>query len=400
MEQRRILLAVTAGIAAYKVPELVRILRQSGASVRCAMTPEAREFVTPLVLETLTGHAVCTELFDATREGEIDHIFLADWAELVILAPATANTLAKLRGGLADDMVSATLLATRAPILAAPAMNVNMWEHPATRDNLAVLRERGLHIVGPEEGELACGWEGSGRMSQPEAIASQAALLLGSRDLAGEVVLVSAGGTREPIDAVRFLGNRSSGKMGFAIAAEAARRGARSVLVAGPTDQKTPPGVQRIDVQTALEMRDAILAEFDRATIAIMAAAVADFRAADYSEHKIKKEDLADGLTLELTRNPDILAEISRGKGTRTVVGFAAESRDLLAAARRKVVQKGCDLLVANDVSAHASGFDADTNAVVFVWPDGQIEELASLPKPEVAAELFDRVAKLRGEGI
>jgi phosphopantothenoylcysteine decarboxylase/phosphopantothenate--cysteine ligase len=400
MEQRRILLAVTGGIAAFKIPELVRILCQSGASVRCAMTPSASRFVTPLVLETLTGHAVHTELFDATQEGEIDHISLADWAELVILAPATANTLAKLRCGLADEMVSAVLLATRAPILAAPAMNVNMWEHAATRDNIAVLRERGIHTVGPEDGELACGWEGSGRMSQPEAIAAQAILLLGSRDMAGEVVLVSAGGTREPIDAVRFLGNRSSGKMGFAIAAEAARRGAESVLVAGPTDRMTPPGVRRIDVQTALEMRDAILAEFDRATIAVMAAAVADFRAARYSEHKIKKEDLADGLTLELTRNPDILAEISRCKGDRTVVGFAAESRDLLAAARRKVVQKGCDLLVANDVSTQASGFDADSNAVVFVWPNGQIEELASLPKTDVAAELLDRVAKLRGEAI
>jgi len=400
MEQRRILLAVTGGIAAFKVPELVRILRQSGASVRCAMTPEASRFVTPLVLETLTGHAVHTELFDATQEGEIDHISLADWAELVILAPATANTLAKLRCGLADEMVSAVLLATRAPILAVPAMNVNMWENAATRDNLAVLRERGIHTLGPEDGDLACGWEGSGRMSQPEAIAAQAVLLLGSRDMAGEVVLVSAGGTREPIDAVRFLGNRSSGKMGFAIAAEAARRGAEVVLVAGPTDQMTPPGVRRIDVQTALEMRDAILAEFDRATIAVMAAAVADFRAAGYSEHKIKKEDLADGLTLELTRNPDILAEISRCKGDRTVVGFAAESRDLLAAARRKVVQKGCDLLVANDVSTQTSGFDADSNAVVFVWPNGQIEELASLPKTDVAAELLDRVAKLRGEAI
>ena len=239
-------------------------------------------------------------------------------------------------------------------------------------------------------------------MSEPEAIASQAVLLLGSRDLAGEVVLVSAGGTREPIDAVRFLGNRSSGKMGFAVAAEAARRGAQAILVAGPTDRTTPPGVRRIDIQTALEMRDAILAEFDRATIVVMAAAVADFRAASYSEHKIKKEDLADGdgLILELTRNPDILAELCRRKDDRTIVGFAAESRDLLAAARRKVVQKGCDLLVANDVSSQTSGFDADSNAVVFVWPNGQIEELASLPKTDVAAELLDRVAKLRGEAI
>ena len=399
MEQRRILVAVTGGIAAYKVPELIRILRRAGACVRCAMTPKAQEFVAPLVLQTLTGETVRTDLFDASQEGEIDHISLADWAELVILAPATANTLAKLTGGLADDLVSAVLLATRAPVLVAPAMNVNMWEHPATRSNMEILRQRGIHTIGPEVGELACGWEGAGRMSQPEAIAAEAELLLGSRDFEGEVVLVSAGGTREPIDSVRYLGNRSSGKMGFAIAAEAACRGAEVVLVAGPTPLATPPGVRRIDVLTALEMRDAIFAEFDRATITVMAAAVADFRAAQPREFKIKKEDLADdsGLTLELTRNPDILAELCQRKGDRIVIGFAAESHDLVASARRKIARKGCDLLVANDISSETSGFDVDDNAVIFVGADGQIEELPSLPKREVAAQLLDRIAKSRG---
>lgn len=399
MEQRRILVAVTGGIAAYKVPELIRILRRAGACVRCAMTPEAREFVAPLVLQTLSGHPVRTNLSDASEEGEIDHISLADWAELVILAPATANTLAKLSGGLADNLVSALLLATRAPVLVAPAMNVNMWEHPATRGNLETLRQRGVFTIGPEIGELACGWEGAGRMSQPEAIAAEAELLLGSRDLAGEVVLVSAGGTREPIDTVRYLGNRSSGKMGFAVAAAAALRGADVVLVAGPTSLATPPGVRRIDVQSALEMRDAVLAEFEEATITVMAAAVADFRAAQPSGLKIKKEDLADdsGLTLELTRNPDILAELCERKGERLVIGFAAESHDLMASARRKIARKGCDLLVANNVSSETSGFDADDNAVVFVWPDGQVEELPTLPKKQVAAQLFDRIAKSRG---
>jgi phosphopantothenoylcysteine decarboxylase/phosphopantothenate--cysteine ligase len=399
MEQRRILVAVTGGIAAYKVPELIRILRRAGACVRCAMTPAAEEFVSPLVLQTLTGHPVRTDLFDASQEGEIDHISLADWAELVILAPATANTLAKLSGGFADNLVSAVLLATRAPILVAPAMNVNMWEHPATRSNMETLRQRGVLAIGPEVGELACGWEGAGRMSQPEAIAAEAELLLGSRDLAGEVVLVSAGGTREPIDSVRFLGNRSSGKMGFAVAAEAALRGADVVLVAGPTPLATPAGVRRIDVQTALEMRDAVLAEFEAATITVMAAAVADFRAAQPSELKIKKEDLAEdaGLTLELTRNPDILAELCARKGNRSVIGFAAESHDLMASAQRKIARKGCDLLVANNISSETSGFDADDNAVVFVWPDGQIEELPTLPKRDVAAQLLDRVAKSRG---
>jgi len=399
MEQRRILVAITGGIAAYKIPELIRILRRAGACVRCAMTPSAREFVSPLVLQTLTGQPVRTELFDASEEGEIDHIALADWAELVILAPATANTLAKLSCGLADDLVSAVMLATRAPVLVAPAMNVHMWEHPATRSNLATLQQRGVRSVGPEIGELACGWEGAGRMSPPEAIAAAAEWLLGSRDLEGEIVLVSAGGTREPIDSVRYLGNRSSGKMGFAVAAEAACRGADVVLVAGPTPLATPPGVRRIDVSTALEMRDAIFAEFDGASIIVMAAAVADFRAAETRERKIKKEDLLEdsGWTLELIRNPDILAELCQRKGDRVVIGFAAESHDLLGSARRKIARKGCDLLVANDINSAASGFDADDNAVVFVWADGQIEELPSLPKRAVAAQLLDRIAKSRG---
>jgi phosphopantothenoylcysteine decarboxylase/phosphopantothenate--cysteine ligase len=400
MEQRRVLVAVTGGIAAYKVPELVRTLIRAGATVRCAMTPEASEFVSPMVLQTLTGHSVRNRLFDPSQEGEIDHISLADWAELVVLAPATANTLAKLAHGLADDLVSAVLLATRAPILAAPAMNVNMWEHPATQKNLEILRERGVSTIGPDAGELACGWEGLGRMSEPAVIAAAAAVKLAPSDLAGEVVLVSAGGTQEPVDAVRFLGNRSSGKMGFAIAAEAALRGARTVLVAGPTALATPPGVRRIDVETALEMRDVMVGELDAASIAVMAAAVADFRPSEFSHKKIKKEDLPDGagITLELTRNPDILSELSQKKGDRTIVGFAAESHDLIASAHRKLARKGCDLLVANDITQHASGFNSDTNTVVFVWPDGQIEQLASLPKREVAAQLLDRVAKLRGQ--
>lgn len=401
LERRRVLVAVTGGIAAYKIPELVRTLSRAGALVRCAMTREAAEFVSPLVLQTLTGEPVRSALFDPSEEGEIDHIALADWAELAIVAPATANTLAKLATGLADDLVSAVMLATRAPILAAPAMNVNMWEHPATRRNVETLSERGVLWVGPESGELACGWEGAGRMSQPESIAAAAALALGVRDLSGEVVVVSAGGTREPLDAVRYLGNRSSGKMGFAIAGEAARRGADTVLVAGPSPLATPPGVRRVDVQTALEMRDALLAEFGAATVVVMSAAVADFRPASYSAQKIRKEDLpaGTGMTLELTRNPDILAELSRANaegGLRTIVGFAAESHDLVPTAQRKLARKGCDLLVANDITRAASGFDSDTNAVVFVWPSGQIEELPSLPKVEVAAQLLDRVAKLR----
>ena len=399
MEQRRILVAVTGGIAAYKSPELVRALRRSGHAVRCAMTREAAGFVSPAVLQTLTGHTIRTDLFDPSQQGEIDHIALADWAELVIVAPATANTLAKLAHGLADDMVSAVVLATRAPLLVAPAMNVNMWQHPATQQNLATLRERAVRVVGPEAGELACGWEGEGRMSEPEAIAADAELALGSRGLSGEVVLVTAGGTREAVDAVRFVGNRSSGKMGFAVAREAARRGAEVRLIAGPSVLATPAGVRRIDVESALEMREAVLAQLPDATIVVKAAAVADFRPTRPSQRKLKKEQLADGatLTLELERTPDILAEICRQKGRRVVVGFAAESHDVVENARRKLARKGCDLLVANDISRDGSGFDAADNTVVFVWPGGEIEELPRLPKSEVASQLLDRVEKLRG---
>jgi phosphopantothenoylcysteine decarboxylase/phosphopantothenate--cysteine ligase len=398
MDQRRLLLAVSGGIAAYKAPELVRALTRAGAQVRCAMTPAAREFVTPLVLQTLTGERVATELFDLTQESEIGHIALADWAELLIVAPATANVLAKLAHGLADDLVSTLALATRAPILVAPAMNVNMWRHPATQQNVETLRARGVACIGPDAGELACGWEGEGRMSDPAAIADAAALAFGTAGLASEVVLVTAGGTREAVDAVRYLGNRSSGKMGFAVAREAARRGAEVVLVAGPTALETPPGVQRVDVGSAAEMRDAVLAALGRATIVVKAAAVADFRPAEASRRKIKKEELPDGqgVTLELVRNPDILAEICRDKGDRIVVGFAAESHDLIEAARRKLARKGCDMIVANDITREGSGFDADDNVVVFVRPGDEIEELPPMRKADVAAQLLDRIEKLR----
>lgn len=398
MDPRRILLAISGGIAAYKTPELVRALKKAGHEVRCALTPEAERFVSPLVLQSLSGRSVRRSLFDAGEEGEIDHIGLADWADLVLVAPATANRIARLAHGLADDLVSTVLLATRAPVLLAPAMNVNMWSHPATQTNLAILRSRGVEFVGPEAGELACGWEGLGRMSEPARIALAVAAALTPKSLAGERVLVTAGGTAEAIDSVRTITNRSSGKMGFAIAAEAARRGAEVVLIAGVTAQPTPHGVRRIDVTSALAMREAVLAEFEQATLVVKAAAVADFRPAVAADRKIKKEDLgsADRLTLELVQNPDILQEISGRKGDRIVVGFAAESHDVVAAARRKLARKGCDLIVANDISRPDAGFEVDQNAVVFVWPDQPEEELPLLDKTGVARELLDRVAKLR----
>jgi phosphopantothenoylcysteine decarboxylase/phosphopantothenate--cysteine ligase len=400
MQERRILVAVSGGIAAYKSPELVRTFVRAGHAVRCALTPEATRFVTPLVLQTLSGAPARSDLFDASEEGEIDHIALADWAELLVVAPATANLMAKLAHGLADDLVSTLALATRAPLLLAPAMNVNMWRHPATRANADALRARGVRFVGPEAGELACGWEGEGRMSEPADIAAEALRLLGPRDLAGVRVLVTAGGTREPIDAVRYVGNRSSGRMGFAVAEEAVRRGAECVLVCAPCALATPAGVRRVDVETALDMREAVLKELPKSDVVVKAAAVADFRAAERSERKIKKEDLeADaGLRLELVRNPDILEEVSRERGERIVVGFAAESHDVIEAARRKIQRKGCSLIVANDVSDASSGFDVDTNTVSFVWPSGEVESLPPLPKAEVAARLLDRVRSLREE--
>lgn len=399
MDRRRVLLVVSGGIAAYKTPDLVRQLKRAGHEVRCVLTSAAKEFVSSLTLQTLSQQAVRTELFDPGEEGQIDHIALADWGEAVVVAPATANLLAKMAAGIADDLVTTLLLATRAPVLVAPAMNVHMWRHAATQANIETLRKRGARFVGPESGELACGHEGEGRMAEPEAIKAAVDLLLGRPSMLGERVLVTAGGTREPVDAVRAITNRSSGKMGFAVAAEAALRGADAVLIAGPCALPTPPGVRRVDVETALEMREALHAEFDSVTVVVMAAAVGDFRPANPSDRKIKKEDLpAEGeLQIDLVANPDILAEISRERGDRVVVGFAAESHDVLESARRKLERKGCDLMVANDISRRDAGFDTDENAVILVSPGGAAEELPLLPKAEVAARILDRVEKLRG---
>jgi len=400
MEPRRILLTVTGGIAAYKVPELVRQLQREGHEVRCAITSAAARFVAPLSLQVLTGATVRQDLFDPSEEGEIDHIRLADWADLVIVAPATANVLGRMSHGLAEDLVGAVLLATQAPILVAPAMNVNMWNHPATQANLELLHAREVNFVGPGVGELACGWEGEGRMAEPEQIVAQVRVLLGSKSLVGETFLITAGGTSEPIDAVRSITNRSSGKMGFALAEAAVSRGAKVCLVAGVTALPTPAGVERVDVESALEMRDVVLAKLGSASIVIKAAAVADFRPEVREEKKIKKESLDPqaGLTLRLVENPDILAEISASKGSRLVVGFAAESEDVVQSALRKIKKKGCDLLVANDISRADAGFNVDTNSVYLVTPDGEVEEIPLLSKREIAAQILDRVEKLRNE--
>jgi phosphopantothenoylcysteine decarboxylase/phosphopantothenate--cysteine ligase len=392
----RICLGVTGGIAAYKACELVRLLRQRGHEVRVLATAHALEFVSPLALQALSGAPVRWELLSATGESEISHIELADWAEVFAVAPATANTLAKLAHGLADDLLSTVALATRAPLVVAPAMNVNMYRHPATQANLDALAKRGVRIVGPGEGELACGWIGEGRLIELDAIAAAIEQCVTEPVLRGEVVLVNAGPTAEPIDPVRVITNRSSGKMGFAIAEAAARRGAEVVLVAGPVSLPTPHGVERVDVETALEMRDAVLGALPRATIAILAAAVADYTPARAETVKIKREK-KDELSLELVKTPDILAEVVSKRGARTVVGFAAETNDLLANARAKLARKGCDLIVANDVSRADIGFDVDRNEVVIVGPRADdVRELAFAPKLEIAGRILDRVLEVR----
>jgi len=399
---RRVTVAISGGIAAYKIPEFVRTLIRAGYEVRCVLTPSAGEFVSPMVLQTLTSAPTRSELFSPEEEGEIDHISLADWGDLVVVAPATANTLAKLAQGIADNLVSTVLLATQAPILVVPAMNVNMWKNTATVENLELLRERGVHVLGPEKGYLACGWEGEGRMSEPEDIAREVDRLFAAKTLEGEKVLVTAGGTREPLDAVRVLANRSSGKMGFAIAAEAAHRGASVTLVSAPVGLPTPVGVKRVNVETAQEMYDAVFSELPNTSIVIKAAAVADFRAANPGKQKIKKESLGEGegICLELVPNADILAEVCRNKGDRFVVGFAAESEDVVEAARRKILRKGCDLLVANDISRTDAGFEVDQNAIIFVTPEGEAQELPLLKKSEVASRIWDRVEEMRSEKV
>jgi phosphopantothenoylcysteine decarboxylase/phosphopantothenate--cysteine ligase len=394
LEGRTIVVGLSGGIACYKACEVVRLLVATGARVRVIMTAGAQQFVTPLTLQTLSGHPVATSTFDLTQESEIGHIRLADAADAILIAPATANVLAKLAQGLADDLLTTVLLAARAPLILAPAMNVHMWEHPAVQENLTRLRARGARVVGPATGPLACGYEGAGRLADPGDIVEEVLCALSPRDLAGEHVLVSAGPTQEPLDPVRFLSNRSSGKMGFALARVARRRGAEVTLVTGPAALAPPPGVQAVAVSTAREMERAIEEAFARATVVIMTAAVADYRPRHPLERKVKKGPAV--LTLELERTRDILAGIARRKGRRLIVGFAAETHDLVTEARRKLAEKRLDLIVANDVSAPGIGFAADHNAVRLLDASGLDEAVPVVAKEEVAGRVLDWVAAHR----
>ena len=389
-------MGVSGGIAAYKACELIRGLRAQEHDVRVVTTPNALRFVSALSLQTLSGHAVRSELFSLSEESEISHIELADWAEVGIVAPASAGFLARIAHGMADDLLSTLCLALRAPLIVAPAMNVNMYRHPATQANLDLLAKRGVRIVGPDTGELACGWEGEGRLMETESLLGIVGQVLGKGTYRDEVVLISAGPTAEPVDPVRVLTNRSSGKMGFALAEEAARRGAEVVLVSGPSALPTPYGVDRLDVQTAEEMRSAMLGALDRASIVIMAAAVADYRIARRASQKLKRES-QEGMTLELVRTPDILVELVAAKGRRTIVGFAAETEHVLENARAKLERKGCDLIVANDVSRTDTGFDVDRNEVWILGP--HVDDISAVPaasKREVAARILDRIRQVR----
>ena len=399
---KSIVLGVCGGIAAYKAADLTSRLVKAGATVEVIMTDGAQEFVAPLTFQALTHRPVATEMFALLAETEIGHVSLAKRADVLVVAPATANTLAKLAVGLADNMLTTTALATRAPILCAPAMESAMWDSPATRSNLAALKARGVAFVGPAEGRLASGAYGIGRMAEPQEIFDAVTLLLARHgDLADRHVLVTAGGTREPIDPVRFVGNHSSGKMGYALAQAARDRGAAVTLVTTSAALVPPAGVSVVPVATADDMAGAVLERLNRIDALIMAAAVADYRPAQAAEHKIKKEAGGEELMLRLVRTIDILAEVAVARGhnpSPVVVGFAAETQDLLANAGVKLARKRLDLIAANDVSAPDSGFGADTNRVTLLFPDGRIEPLPLLSKLDVAHEILTRVAALFGE--
>lgn len=396
LKGKKIVLGVTGGIAAYKAAELARLLVTGGASVRVMMTRNAREFITPLTMQTLTQHPVATETFSLVEESQIGHIRLADEADAIIIAPATANIIAKAAAGIADDIVTTALLATRAPVAFAPAMNVNMYAHPTVVENLERLRARGVTIIEPGEGALACGWEGKGRLADPAVIVEYLERMLAPDDLASERILVTAGPTQEPIDPVRFVSNRSSGKMGFAIARAAWRRGAEVRLVSGPSSLATPVGVNRIETVSAAEMLDATSRNYPWSTTLVMAAAIADFRPAEPNRHKVKKNKA--GLTLKMVSIADEMPKLAARKGDRILVGFAAETQKLEENALDKLRRKHLDVIVANDVMREGAGFGVDTNIVTLIDAEGTAERYPKMDKDEVADILLDRVVAIRSE--
>jgi phosphopantothenoylcysteine decarboxylase/phosphopantothenate--cysteine ligase len=397
----KIALGVTGGVAAYKAAELVRRLQQEKLDVQVVMTRAAQEFITPLTFAALTGQKVITDLFSAAGaapanvESAIEHIAVAQRIDLLLVAPATADILGKFAHGIAEDFLSTLYVATKAPVVVAPAMNVNMWDHPATQENIAALRARSVHVVNPDEGYLACGMTGAGRLAATETIAKKVCEVLGlRRDFAGQTVLVSAGPTCEDIYPVRFLTNRSSGKMGYALAEAAQRRGAHVILVSGPTELKIPEGVDWVPVRATEQMHRTVIDRAREANVAIMAAAVSDYRPAAAQDSKIKRG--AGGFTLDLEPTPDILAELGREKANRVLVGFAAETNSVAENARGKLARKGADMIVANDVTQEGAGFDTDTNIVTFYLRDGREFPLPKMNKLDVANRILDQVLEIQ----
>ena len=396
LEGKNVVLGVTGGIAAYKACELTSRLRKAGAQVYVIMTENACNFVAPLTFETLSNHPAVTDTFARPDTWEVEHIALAKRADVFVIAPATANILAKMAHGIADDMLSTTVLATRAPIIVAPAMNTGMWDSIATRENVKTLESRGVRFVGPEGGFLACGDTGAGRMSEPKEIFNAIAdILCPRRDLEGLRVLVTAGPTQEKIDPVRYISNRSSGKMGYAIAEAAAQRGAKVTLVTGPVKLSPPRDVETVSILSTQDLYDVMTVRCPDMDIVIQAAAPADFTPAHAAEQKIKKQGDGD-LVITLKQTPDVAAQVGKlKKPGQTLVGFAAETNDVLENAQGKLKKKNLDMIVANDVTAAGAGFDVDTNIVTFVTSKGK-ETLPCLPKRQVADELLDRVILLR----
>lgn len=398
LKGKKIVLGVTGGIAIFKAVDLVSKLRKRGAEIRVVMTEHATKFISPLLFSEISGNKCSVSMWDGRDEFNVEHIALANWGDLILTAPATANIIAKMACGLADDLLSTVLLAASCPKIVCPAMNTGMYENPATQENLKILEKRGIFVMEPASGELACGTSGAGRLPEVPEIISYLERFLAKRegDMRELKVLVTAAGTREPIDPVRYVGNRSSGKMGYSIARQALLRGADVTLITGPSALTPPPYAKVIPVETTKQMLDACLSEYPDTDIVIKAAAVADFKPRSVADQKIKKINPEDGMTIVMDQNPDILKTLGGMKKQQFLVGFAAETQNLLENAANKVKKKNLDMIVANDVSLKGAGFNTDTNIVKFLYPDGTVEALEILSKDTVAAILLDRVLEKR----
>jgi phosphopantothenoylcysteine decarboxylase/phosphopantothenate--cysteine ligase len=394
LKGKKVVLGVTGGIAAYKAAEFVRLLVKEDVEVHVVLTENAQEFITPLTFQTLSGNSVVSDPFALLENAQIGHVALADLAELVVILPATANIIGKIANGIADDFLSTLVMATKAPVLIVPSMNVNMWENPAVKNNIQTLLKRGCHVMEPGEGELACHWYGKGRLPELNEVVEKMEDLSTPKDLKGEKVLITGGPTQEPMDPVRFITNRSSGKMGYALAKMARRRGAEVIFISGPSSLSfVRRDIQYVPVRTAEEMRQAVFAHLEGSSVVIKAAAVSDYRPKVISEKKMKKGDPEYTLTLERTK--DILEELGRKKENRILVGFAAETEDFVAHAKKKLEEKNLDLIVVNDVTQPGAGFGSDTNQVKILSPSGQLKDLPLTTKEEISSEILDLVVAL-----